>query len=125
MLADCKMTHFIFWCIIKTVLTLLCAGQSFFMCEFEEKVKKNLIECGIKPDDTLNGTQKIGLAVSGGADSVSLLLSLSSIFSSLYVITVNHNIRPAEESAGDAQYVSELCKKLQEEKKVQIFSFFF
>ena len=91
------------------------------MCEFEEKVKKNLIECGIKPDDTLNGTQKIGLAVSGGADSVSLLLSLSSIFSSLYVITVNHNIRPAEESAGDAQYVSELCKKLQEEKKVQIF----
>ena len=91
------------------------------MCEFEEKVKKNLIECGIKPDDTLNGTQKIGLAVSGGADSVSLLLSLSSIFSSLYVITVNHNIRSAEESAGDAQYVSELCKKLQEEKKVQIF----
>ncbi|SFI60873.1 tRNA(Ile)-lysidine synthase [Treponema bryantii] len=91
------------------------------MCEFEEKVKKNLIECGIKPDETLNGTQKIGLAVSGGADSVSLLLSLSSIFSSLYVITVNHNIRPAEESAGDAQYVSELCKKLQEEKKVQIF----
>ena len=91
------------------------------MCEFEEKVKKNLIECGIKPDDTLNGTQKIGLAVSGGADSVSLLLSLSSIFSSLYVITVNHNIRSAEESAGDAQYVGELCKKLQEEKKVQIF----
>ena len=91
------------------------------MCEFEEKVKKNLIECGIKPDDTLNGTQKIGLAVSGGADSVSLLLSLSSIFSSLYVITENHNIRRAEESAGEAQYVSELCKKLQEEKKVQIF----
>ena len=91
------------------------------MCEFEEKVKKNLIECGIKFDGTLNNTQKIGVAVSGGADSVSLLLSLSSIFSSLYVITVNHNIRSAEESAGDAQYVSELCKKLQEEKKVQIF----
>ena len=91
------------------------------MCEFEEKVKKNLLDCGVRFDTTT----KIGAAVSGGADSVSLLISLCNIISEyklpLYVITVNHNIRPAEESAGDVQYVSELCKKLQEERKIQIF----
>ena len=79
------------------------------MCGFEEKVKKNLIECGV----CLDGSQKIGVAVSGGADSVSLLLSLSSVFSSLYVITINHNIRPVEEACGDAEYVKELCKTLE------------
>ena len=79
------------------------------MCEFEEKVKKNLLACGVRPD----GSQKIGLAVSGGADSVSLLLALSSFLSSLYVITVNNNIRPAEESDGDARFVKELCLRLE------------
>ncbi len=86
------------------------------MCEFEEKVKKNLLACGVSPD----GSQKIGLAVSGGADSVSLLLALSSFLSTLYVITVNHNIRPAEESGGDALFVAELCKRLEKEKGVKI-----
>ncbi|WP_022933204.1 tRNA lysidine(34) synthetase TilS [Treponema bryantii] len=86
------------------------------MCEFEEKVKKNLLACGVSPD----GSQKIGLAVSGGADSVSLLLALSSFLSSLYVITVNHNIRPALESDGDARFVSELCQKLEKENGKKI-----
>ena len=36
------------------------------MCEFEEKVKKNLLDCGVRFD----ATTKIGAAVSGGADSV-------------------------------------------------------
>lgn len=86
-------------------------GMTSVMCEFEEKVKKNLIACGVCPD----GSQKIGLAVSGGADSVSLLLALSSFLSTLYVITVNHNIRPAEESGGDARFVEELCLRLEKE----------
>ena len=77
------------------------------MCEFEEKVKNSLFECGV------NLQNKIGVAVSGGADSVSLLLALSKIFSSLYVITVNHNIRPAEESRGDVDFVLEVCEKLR------------
>ncbi len=84
------------------------------MCEFEEKVRKNLIECGVN----LQG--RLGLAVSGGADSVSLLLALSNIFSTLYVITVNHNIRPTEESGGDARYVLELCKRLEKQFKLTI-----
>ena len=81
------------------------------MCGFEEKVKKNLINCNV----CLDGSQKIGVAVSGGADSISLLLSLSSFISPLYVITVNHNIRPAEESRGDADFVLETCEKLKNE----------
>ncbi len=77
------------------------------MCEFEKKVKDSLIECGVN----LKG--RLGLAVSGGADSISLLLALSKLFSSLYVITVNHNIRPAEESRGDVDFVLEVCEKLR------------
>ena len=86
-------------------------GMTSVMCEFEEKVKKNLLACGVSPD----GSQKIGLAVSGGADSVSLLLALSSFLSSLYVITVNHNIRPVQESGGDARFVKDLCLRLEKE----------
>ena len=81
------------------------------MCGFEEKVRKNLIDCEV----CLDGSQKIGVAVSGGADSISLLLSLSSFILPLYVITVNHNIRPAEESRGDADFVLETCEKLKNE----------
>lgn len=55
-------------------------------------------------------------AVSGGVDSM-VMLSLLHAFScglsyKLHVITVNHNIRPAEETAGDAALVKEYCRKL-------------
>ncbi len=81
------------------------------MCEFEKKVLNGLIKCGVEPEKT--GSDRIGVAVSGGADSISLLVSLSSIFSSLYVITVNHNIRPAAESRGDVDFVLEVCGELR------------
>lgn len=57
---------------------------------------------------------RIGIAVSGGADSVSLLLSLTGIFKkqNIFVLTVNHNIRPYEESMGDCLFVQELCSRL-------------
>ena len=86
------------------------------MCEFEKKVLDSLIECGI-PADNLPYDPRIGVAVSGGVDSVSLLLALSQFFSPLYVITVNHNIRPAAESGGDVEFVLELCEKLRSEGK--------
>ncbi len=78
------------------------------MCEFEEKVKKTL-------EDILESSDKprIGVAVSGGADSVALLLAMSELISPLYVITINHNIRPAEESAGDVDFVLEVCEELK------------
>lgn len=63
-------------------------------------------------------SHKFGVAVSGGADSVSLLLSLCSILSSnpnpIKVITVNHNIREEQETAGDARFVFDLCECLKE-----------
>lgn len=83
------------------------------MCEFEEKVKKNLAELGME----FNSSLRLGVAVSGGADSLSLLISLSEILKEyqlpLYVITVNHNIRPEEESRGDADFVVQLCEELR------------
>ena len=56
------------------------------------------------------------LAVSGGADSVSLLCACAKLANDIpiavYVLTVNHNLRPADESAGDVRFVQNLCEKL-------------
>ena len=87
--------------------------------EFDSIVKEqfvlNLPEFSTKKIDDL----KIGVAVSGGADSVSLLISLCHIFNSkknpLNVITVNHFIRPEEETCGDVFFVKELCNSLKKE----------
>jgi len=55
------------------------------------------------------------LACSGGADSTALLLVFHQLQQQLSckvsVITVNHNIRSAEESASDSAFVAELCKR--------------
>ena len=55
-------------------------------------------------------------AVSGGVDSMVMLRLLEKLASplsyTLRVITVNHNIRPEEETAGDAALVEEYCRKL-------------
>ncbi len=100
------------------------------MCEFEKKVWNSLIENGAFPAHSRPfelseaDTQcfpRLGLAVSGGADSISLLLAISAIIppqAPLYVITVNHNIRPEAESRGDADFVVEVCKKLRSDKIV-------
>lgn len=84
------------------------------MLEFEQKVLQGLISCGVKSGS------KIGLAVSGGADSISLLRSVFELARTsqinvnpqIYVITVNHNIRPAEECGGDAEFVRTFCENL-------------
>ena len=82
------------------------------MCEFEKKVKDKFDD--ILQSDARGGAYPpIGVAVSGGADSIALLLSMSEIISPLYVITVNHNIRPAAESAGDVDFVLEVCRELR------------
>ncbi len=81
--------------------------------EFEQKIKASLLECGLKSGFPLC----IGVAVSGGADSISLMNALCSIVKNeplwkLKVLTVNHNIRSEEESGGDASFVEDFCKKL-------------
>jgi tRNA(Ile)-lysidine synthase len=55
-------------------------------------------------------------AVSGGADSTAMLAGLAALRKevpfNLYCVHVEHAIRPAEESLGDARAVEILCKKL-------------
>lgn len=67
-------------------------------------------------------TQNLHIAagVSGGADSVCMLLLLKRLFEdelyaqncTLSVVTINHRIRPKEETDGDALFVQELCHAL-------------
>ena len=93
------------------------------MCDFENKVFEGILNCVQKSSfGNLNNLKKIAVGVSGGADSVSLLISLCNIFSPLgvilRVITVNHNIRSENETGGDADFVVDLCTKLQKEGKL-------
>jgi len=56
-------------------------------------------------------------AVSGGADSTAMLAGLTTLREktgfTLYCVHVEHGIRPAEESCGDALAVKTLCEKLK------------
>lgn len=87
------------------------------MRDFEKKVCDELFDC---VSDVLS--KKIAVAVSGGADSVSLLISLCNIFSPLGIgvraITVNHNIRPKKETCGDVDFVENLCERLKSSGKI-------
>ena len=77
----------------------------------ENAVRNQLVDFGID----FSGSFCIGAAVSGGADSIALLTSLSRILPeniTLKVITVNHNIRPREETEGDAVFVEEYCASI-------------
>ena len=57
------------------------------------------------------------LTCSGGADSTALLLAFHQLQTRLHcrltAVTVNHNIRSAEESAADSAFVAELCSRLE------------
>lgn len=93
---------------------------------FEKKVFENLINLGILSEKSTNKKIELGVAVSGGADSISLLTALFQI--SLYtsinlkVITVNHYIRNDEETCGDVDFVCSYCEKLsQNDKKIECF----
>ncbi len=87
-----------------------------FVTQFAAEVRAALCSCGFSPEKIAAQGKSVGAAVSGGADSVALLVSLAGIAADsgfqLHVITVNHNIRPAEETGGDAAYVQQLCARL-------------
>ncbi len=85
-------------------------GKGDLLAAFEEKLRLGLSKCGLSLDD-VGRKSPLGLAVSGGADSLSLLRGLVSLLGTdvLRVITVNHNIREESESAGDAQFVVKVC----------------
>ena len=107
------------------------------LAPFEEKVLSGLLACAGAEDQKnleslekiLSGNEsKIGAAVSGGADSVSLLVSLSKILEKigkkelLEVITVNHGIREKNQTDGDALFVENLCRKFGISCSVAVFA---
>ena len=68
--------------------------------EFKEhvcNVLKNTICSNSINSNTINGnilTEKIAVAVSGGSDSLALVISISRNFPNVLAIMVNHNLRP-------------------------------
>lgn len=80
------------------------------MAEFLEKVRQAVTEY-----DMLENADAVAVALSGGADSVSLLLALLGLSEELGVSVsachVNHNLR-GEESDGDMRFCEELCSSL-------------
>ena len=105
-----------------------------FFKDFEKKVYDSLLGCkclgGVEnaigegkcvgvSSPAVENKACIGVGVSGGADSICLLVCLANLFKkcpsvSLKVVTVNHNIRSEEESGGDCDFVVSVCKKLNE-----------
>ncbi len=82
-----------------------------FVADFDAKISENLIAAGVM----LPSQCSIAVAVSGGADSISLLTALSHLLDSggrLSAVTVNHNLRPEVETAGDAVFVQNYCASL-------------
>jgi len=96
-----------------------CAGKSVFframqssvITDFEQEVSQNLVSCGV----SLSASITLGAAVSGGADSISLITALSHIIPNnvnLIAVTVNHNMRELCETAGDADFTEAYCKRI-------------
>ena len=71
-----------------------------------ERVAEIIIRYSMLP-----ATGRVGVAVSGGADSVALLHILRGLWSDLAVLHVNHHLR-GEESDGDEAFVRALAQSL-------------
>lgn len=84
---------------------------------FENHVFDNLRKNGCDFASLKKTGSSLGAAVSGGADSICLLLCLSKICKenncSLKVISVDHKIRSKEESSGDVLFVDNFCLSLR------------
>lgn len=83
------------------------------MC-ITDKIREKLLDAVKRYDMLKNGDNAV-VALSGGADSVTLLHGLKSLEDELgikvYACHVNHNLR-GEESDGDESYVRGLCKEM-------------
>ncbi len=85
--------------------------------DFDDKV----LDFFTKQNIFLSPEVTICAGVSGGADSVSLLISLCHLSkikkNRLKIISVNHKIRADEETDSDADFVKNLCENLKKEYK--------
>lgn len=86
---------------------------------FKNQLVHGLKKCGINLEQLAGEGGVLGAAVSGGADSVSLLYGLAELCKTaampLKVITVNHFIRPDAQTCADAAFVVEQCGLLKEQ----------
>ena len=86
--------------------------------DFLKELAAGFENCGCLCEDIFSPKKKIGFGVSGGADSMALLYSAILLRKSLFgeggaefvVVSVNHNIRPREESLADSLFVEKFCK---------------
>ena len=87
----------------------------------KENAVRDKILTAIKQYDMLGDCKSVTVALSGGADSVTLLHSLKTLEkelgTELSACHVNHNLR-GEESDGDEAYVRQLCQELEVPLKV-------
>lgn len=87
--------------------------------EFVQNIRKSLVACGVDFCSLRKSKAPLGLGISGGADSVSLFLSLCEILKEesvpLVCVTVNHHIRAEEETNSDMFFVQELCAQKKNE----------
>lgn len=85
-------------------------GSIIVLMDLQKKVLNT-----IKEHKLINHGEQVAVAVSGGADSVALLVILNNIKKELgfglCAIHINHNIRGAE-SDRDEEFVKSLCKQL-------------
>lgn len=58
----------------------------------------------------INKTERIGAAVSGGADSMVMLVMLKNLGYNVCALHFEHGIRSEEESVGDMRFVEDFCK---------------
>lgn len=86
---------------------------------FIQNIRNSLLECGVDFNELRRSRLPLGLGISGGADSVSLFLALCEILKkeniALVCVTVNHHIRPEEETNSDMHFVEELCNRKKSE----------
>lgn len=77
--------------------------------DFESRFAESLFS--LLPQDC----RCVALGVSGGADSIAMLTAAAHVLPRnvrIAVITVDHNIRPAQESGADAEFVARYCAGL-------------
>jgi tRNA(Ile)-lysidine synthase len=88
--------------------------MQFSVLSFEDRVLEGLSSCDVREFSYTT----IIAAVSGGADSVALLTALAKLSSDgrlgaqVSALTIDHGIRAAEESEGDALFVRDYCARL-------------
>lgn len=76
------------------------------MRSFEYKIKKYIYE-----NDMIGSGDKVIVGLSGGADSVCLLMVLKKLGAKVYAVHINHMLR-GDEADADEEFCKRLCEKL-------------